>query len=335
MSGIRLYQSQNTPSINPDDIYIWNEYSPVGVPSARDGSWGFSVGGDDYVAVGWFGGSTTTRQFFKSTNDGNNWTLLGNVPFTGRHTVASFNLPTRAYVVGGDVFNIVNDGQYAKDSWVYDGTSWTQLAVNSGIGDRCLMGAVYHNGAFYLVGGQKTRYAADGVYSNVLRSTDDCVSFSQIGGATPFTGGNLWGSVASYKGRIWKVCGGIYDDANLANRTYPKEIYSSADGITWAYETIFPGQGRQYHQTFVWENLLWVVGGSNTTNAPSGYNLNDTWYSDNGVDWVQSPSGPFIGLHAHTCWIGTDGNVHSFGGSTNPYTVPTNKYYVLNKNLYL
>lgn len=327
MSGLKLFESQNTPAYNPNVSYVWYEYTPMGVPTPpRDGSWGFSIGGDDYIAVGWFGGTTTTTQFYKSTNDGNSWTLLGNVPFTGRHTVASYNLASGAYIVGGDVFNTPP----ATDSWVYNGTIWTQKASNCGIGQRSLMGAAYFNNDYYLIGGQVGLLASLGIYNNVLKSTDDCVSFSQTGPTTPFTGGNLWGACASYKGKLWKICGGVYDN-NLSNRTYPTEIYSSLDGINWVYEGMFPGQGRQYHQTIEWDGLLWVIGGVNTTNPPGAYNLNDTWYSNNGVDWTQLPLGTFIGLHAHTCWIGADGNLHSFGGSTNPGTITTNKYFVLKK----
>lgn len=325
MSGLKLFNSQNRSL--PDLSYQWYEYTPVNVPSARDGSWGFSLNGNDFITIGWFGSTSTTNQVFRSINFGNTWSALPNAPFTGRHTVASYNLDTEVYMVGGDTFNVPP----ATDSWVYDGTTWTQKASDCGIGQRNLMGATYHEGAFYLVGGQKTRFIANGKYDNVLISTDNCASFTQIGGTTPFTGGNIWGAVASYKGRMWKICGGIYDDANIANRTYPREIYSSDDGANWTYEAMFPGIGRQYHQTIEWDGLLWVIGGVNTTNPPSIINLKDTWCSNNGVDWIQIPSGPFIRLHAMTCWVGADGDLHCFGGSTDPGSTITNRYFVLKK----
>jgi len=330
--SIKLFESQNSSPSYPSTLYAWYEYTPAGIPPPRDGCWGFSVGGNDYITIGWNSPNITYNSVYRSTDNGNSWTQLSNAPFSGRHTVASYNLPTQAYLVGGDYFNFSVGGQYAKDSWVYNGTTWTQKAANSGIGDRILMGATYHNGAFYIVGGQVSRYIIDGEYNNVLRSTDNCVSFQEIA-TTPFPGGNLWGAVASFKGKMWKVCGGFYDDVPpLSARTYPREIYSSNDGITWTYEGMFPGQGRQYHQTIVWKDLLWVIGGVNTTNSPNTINLRDTWYSPNGVDWTQLPIGTFVGLHAHTCWIGADGNLHSFGGSTNPGTTETNKYFVL-KNI--
>lgn len=306
----------------------WQDRSPAGLPTARDGSFGFAVGGADFIVNGWFGMASTSRQAYRSTDNGHTWTRIAEVPYSGRHTVAGFSLPESVFVVGGDVFNRHNDGEHARDSWMFNGRSWSRISDDCGIGERSMMAAVHHKGAFYLIGGQKNRYLSEGRHDSVLVSTDNCRSFREIA-STPFTGGNLWGACASFRGRIWKVCGGLYDDASLSNRTHPREIYSSADGITWKYEGLFPGQGRQYHQTLTHDDRLWVIGGVNTDNPASSCNLNDTWYSDNGVDWVQMPGRDITALHALTCWTGTDGSLHSFGGSTNPGTVITNKYHVL------
>jgi hypothetical protein len=320
---MKLYFGNNAIQGSGTASYTWSETTPSGRPSDMDGCFGFSIGSDDFIAFGWkSGGIGSNKGFFKSTNGGNSYTQLTDVPFTKRHTAATFTLSDRVYVVGGDATNP------ATDSWTFDGTSWTLKAANSGIGVRCLMGSAYHNGAFYLIGGQKDQFISSGKYDNVLRSTDNCVSFQQIA-TTPFTGGNLWGSCVSYKGRIWKICGGIYDDTSINNRTYPKEIYSSSDGITWVYEGIFPGSGRQYHQTIVWKDKIWVIGGFFST--PND-NLGDTWYSSNGIDWKQLTGSKITDLHALTAWIASTGSIHTFGGSTDPNTVTTDKYHILTQS---
>jgi hypothetical protein len=321
---MRLFSSQNGLT-GPAATYTWSETTPSGRPAARDGSWGFSIGGNDFIAFGWTSALGSDKEFYKSTNNGTSYTQQTDVPFTKRHTAATFNLDGSAYVVGGDVFTT------ATDSWVFNGTTWTQKASDCGIGTRNLMGAAYLNGNFYLIGGQVGRFISSGKFDNVLRSTDNCVSFTQVA-TTPFTGGNLWGACAAFKGRIWKVGGGIYDDtAGLALRTYPKEIYSSADGITWVYEGMFPGSGRQYHQTIVFDNKLWVIGGFFNSGATTD-NLGDTWYSSNGVDWTQLTGSAITDLHAMTIWVGSDNKLHSSGGSTDPGTTETNKYHKLTKS---
>lgn len=321
---MRQFSSQNGLTVAAG-TFTWSETTPSGRPAARDGSWGFSIGSNDYIAFGWVSGANSNKEFYKSTNNGTSYTQQSDLPFTKRHTAATFNLDGSAYVVGGDAY------VYATDSWMYDGTSWTQKASDCGIGNRILMGAAYLNGAFYIIGGQVGPLISQGKYDNVLRSTDNCVSFTQIA-TTPFTGGNLWGACAAFKGRIWKVCGGIYDDtAGLLLRTYPKEIYSSADGITWVYEGIFPGSGRQYHQTIVFDDKLWVIGGFYNSGM-SLDNLGDTWYSSNGVDWTQLTGSSITDLHALTAWVGSDNKIHTFGGSTDPGTQVTNKYHKLTKS---
>jgi hypothetical protein len=319
----KLFASQNGLSVTPK-TYTWSETTPSGRPDERDGSFGFSIGANDFIAFGWEGNSDSLKDFYKSTNGGTSWTKQSDLPFAERHTAATFVLSDTVYVVGGDVFFP------ATDSWVFNGTTWTQKASNCGIGVRNMMGATYHNGAFYIIGGQNTRYIIDGKYDNVLKSTDNCVSFTQIA-TTPFTGGNLWGSCVSYKGRIWKICGGIYDDTSLANRTYPKEIFSSADGITWVQEGIFPGSGRQYHQTIVWKDKIWVIGGFFGTSSP-GDNLGDTWYSTNGIDWTQLTGSAITDLHAMTAWVASTGSLHTSGGSGDPGTTLTKKYHILTES---
>ena len=321
---MKLYFGHNAIQGSGTASYTWEERTPTGRPAARDGSFGFSIGGNDFIAFGWTGSNNSLQDFYKSTDLGLTYTAQATLPFEKRHTVATYILSDSVYVVGGDVF------YPATDSWTFNGTTWTQKASNCGIGVRSLMGAVYHNAAFYIVGGQVDRLISAGKYDNVLRSTDNCVSFQQIA-TTPFVCGNLWGSLASYKGRIWKIGGGIYDDGSLNNRTYPKEIYSSADGITWVYEGIFPGSGRQYHQTIVWDDKLWVIGGFYNVGSTLD-NLGDTWYSTNGVDWVEKTGTKITDLHAHTAWVAADGNVHTSGGSTDPGTQVTNKYHVLKRS---
>jgi N-acetylneuraminic acid mutarotase len=319
---MRQFSSQNGLTVAAG-TFTWSETTPSGRPAARDGSWGFTIGGADYIAFGWTGGNDSLQDFYKSTDAGATYTRQADLPFQKRHTAATYNLDSTAYVVGGDVF------YPGTDSWVYNGSTWSQRASNCGIGVRSLMGAAYLNGAFYIVGGQVDRLISAGKYDNVLRSTDNCATFTQIA-TTPFVCGNLWGACAAFKGRIWKVCGGIYDDGNIGNRTYPKEIYSSADGITWVYEGIFPGSGRQYHQTIVFDDKLWVIGGFYNIGATTD-NLGDTWYSANGVDWTQLTGSAITDLHALTAWVGSDNKIHTSGGSTDPGTVITNKYHKLTK----
>lgn len=306
--------------------YTWSEITATGLPSRRDGAFGFNFNGIDYICAGWNGGYLTYNDFYKSVDGGVTWTTLADAPFTPRHTVATIIRPEGFYTVGGDVFGIINDGVYARDSYKFDLSGWVLKAENSGIGNRALMGAAYHNGAFYLCGGQTSRYIADGSFTSTLKSVNECASFSGIG-THDFPGGNLWGSLVSFQGKLWKICGGVYDDADIADRTYPLAIYSSPDGVTWTNWGNFPGTGRQYHQTIVFDGYIWVIGGYNNF---SGYNLGDVWKFD-GTTWTQVESNAtWDDRHAHTCWISRD-RILMYGGTTDG-TATVSEIWQMTKN---
>jgi hypothetical protein len=293
--------------------YAWTQVSASGLPSVRDGAFGFSIGSKHYICLGWISGNTRYTDFYQSVNlAGTTWSSVGNIANTEpKHTVASFITPSAAYFVNGDIFNIQIEGAYQKDSHKFNGTSWTRQAVDAGAGEFSVMGAAYHDSAFYLIGGQKRYDYNLGNSSDVYKSTNDCVSFSNIG-SHPFDGGNLWGSLVSFNGKLWKIGGGQYWDGDINLRTYPTQIYSSTNGTSWTNEGTFPGAGRQYHQTVVFDNKIWVIGGFN--HNFTDWNRKDVWYSSDGVNWTELTGTPWLNRHAHTCWV-ADNAIWMFGGS--------------------
>lgn len=281
----------------------------------KDGMFGFSNRGKMYLVGGWNGGNmpTTDNEQWVSLDDGYTWSRIKNAPFRRRHTVASETVNDKNYIVGGDYYNYIYYKRYQKDSWVFDNGNWTQISKSTGIGNRVLAELVFLNGLFYLIGGQVSLSPGDGVYTSVLMSKDSCATFEKIGD-TPFADGNLWGAVAAFNGKIWKIGGGIYSD-NLDQRTYPKEIYSSPDGINWTMEGIFPGKGRSYAQLVVFNKKLWLIHGFNHR---EGNNLNDTWFTYDGINWVKSALNDTHSRHAHSAWADSR-HLYWAGGSSNEW----------------
>jgi hypothetical protein len=307
---MKLFGSQNRSYTS----YAWTQVTATGLPSVRDGSFGFSIGTKHYICLGWISGNTRYNDWYESSNlAGTSWSSMGTI--TGsedKHTVASFITPSAAYFVNGDIFNISIEGAYQKDSFKFNGTSWTEQTTDCGLGDYSLMGSAYHNGEYYTIGGQK-RYDYDLGNSNACyKSNDECVSFTGQG-THPFDGGNLWGSLVSFNGKLWKIGGGQYWDSDINDRTYPTAIYSSTNGVSWTNEGTFPGFGRQYHQTIVWDSKIWVIGGFNHNDTD--WNRKDVWYSSDGVNWTELTGTPWVNRHAHTCWV-ADNQIWMFGGSS-------------------
>lgn len=67
--------------------------------------------------------------------------------------------------------------------------------------------------------------------------------------------------------------------------TPQSDVWSSSDGRTWRLETANAAFGpRWLHQTLVYDNAIWILGGSTQTN---GFDTRQVWRSQDGVDWTQ------------------------------------------------
>lgn len=290
---------------------------------AGDGFLGFNQGGIDYLFFGWtsIGGATDT--FYSSINKGTTF-IQGPALYQSAHTVSSAIKNDILYVVGGDPI-APNNSSYKFENGV-----WSQISANCGINNRILGQLVEHNGDFYYVGGQVDPTLAGGIFNTVLKSTDNCATFTTIDADTKpnFYGGLLWGGVVSYKNLLWKICGGIYDNSGSI-RTYDTQVFSSPDGITWTLRGMFKGIGRHYHQSIVYNNRIYIFNGFNSY---YGENLNDVWsmgFSNNKVDWKYEGVSPWGTRHALTIWKSED-SLLMFGGSANPGNIEKRECWEIN-----
>jgi N-acetylneuraminic acid mutarotase len=105
-------------------------------------------------------------------------------------------------------------------------------------------------------------------------------------------GENFAGSLTSFNGKLWMICGG---GTGYGSGDARKSVWSSADGITWKQEQDFPGSERYYTDVCVWDNKLWVVGGYNYVER----NIRSIWYMTAKGTWteLQTPD-TYLGRHA-------------------------------------
>src|SRR5690606_9957048 len=90
--------------------------------------------------------------------------------------------------------------------------------------------------------------------------------------------------VVEFNGRTWCVGG-----ANMNSDTHVfEQIRSSVDGLNWTLEVAkAPFGPRANHGLVVFNNRLWVLGGSTTML----FGLkNDVWSSPDGVNWTREVS---------------------------------------------
>lgn len=241
-----------------------------------------------YQLGGWNSGTDSVNACYSSSDGGLNWSSLGNANWAARHTFGCVKSSDGyVYVVGGDYNSTATE---KKEVWktLTPGTvgSWVKVTDTAEFGERILFGFCEHHGDFYIIGGQVDVDSTNGVFTDVYKSTDKGVTWTQIAtGLTQF-GKNMSGCIVSFGNKIYAVCGGVYDSVTLGNRTWDAEIYSSFDGITWTQEADLPGTLTpvQYPNLIVWGGKLWFNGGA----AEAG-NTQELAYMDEAGTWNVLP----------------------------------------------
>jgi hypothetical protein len=244
----------------------------------RDGTRSAQIGSYVYSFGGWNVPEESWNDVYRSRGALTTWEKRPNAPWHGRHVYGLAQLNGATYVIGGD--NLHHD----FDVWsTRDGETWTQLADNI-LDNRIYYGCTAHNGYLYVVGGIH--------YSDVWRSRDGA-NWTRIADNIAFLNGeNFAGSLASFNGKLWMICGGAADGIGTPRKT----VWSSADdGITWTQERDFGGSPRYYTDVCVWDNKLWVVGGYNYDEG----NVRSIWYMKRDGRWNEFvPPADYLGRHA-------------------------------------
>jgi N-acetylneuraminic acid mutarotase len=283
---VKVTKEGNTPSYTYTwnfttkgaDKYLMTQRSTAVTDFNRDGSRMMQIGKYAYSFGGWQVPPESYNDVYRSTGDLTTWEKMPDAPWHGRHVFGIAKLADGTYVVGGD--NLHSD----FDVWrTTDGENWTLLTSNI-LGNRMLYGCTTHNGYIYIVGGAG--------YSDVWRSRNG-IDWEPVAEHVDFLKGECFaGSLTSFKGRLWMVCGG---GNGYGQGTFRKEVWSSIDGKVWKQEKDFGGTERNYTDVCVWDNKLWVISGYNPTES----NIKSIWYMKPNGTWheYETPA-DYIGRHA-------------------------------------
>jgi len=278
-SGITLNSTfYNTLATKAPDGYTMSKTTNQVTDFERDGSRMAQIGNYMYSFGGWSNSPEDSYNDVYRSLDLINWEKRADAPWHGRHVFGLVQLNGATYVMGGDNIHKL------FDIWrTTDGESWTRLDSTT-FGIRTFYATAAHNGNLYIVGGVD--------HSDVWRSPDG-INWTKVADSLAWLNGeNFAGSLASFNGRLWMVCGGGGGGGNGDPR---KTVWSSEDGVSWREERPFGGSERYYTDVCVWDNKLWVVGGYNYDER----NVKSIWFMNKRGEWHELPTpDTYIGRHA-------------------------------------
>jgi hypothetical protein len=245
--------------------------------------------------------------------DGLTWTLQPAPPFAPRFQHASFVLNNRLWVFGGQpVLAGVAKGSSA-DAFSTDGTTWQAEALNTEL-DRAFHIAPVLNetNKVTLIGGILRGW------SNKVHQSTDGITWTELSPYAQFSP-RVGSRAVSFMGDLWIIGGATLNEIDN------NDIWRSSDGLNWSHvtpsTTIF--SARDSHQTLVFNNRLWVIGGWGNSVAVggTGVRLNDVWSSADGIAWQrETPSAGFSPRNSFGAVVynnGTTGNrMWVIGGET-------------------
>ena len=296
--------------------YRWVEVTANAAWAARDGAGALVYDDRMWLLGGW---SPRDKEHFPricnnevwSSTDGAVWklekpnTFLDDsfdpaLDWEGRHTAGYVVHQDRMWIIGGDA----NQGHYQNDVWSSDdGSSWTRVSAGSHLpwAPRALHYTLAFADRIWVMGGQTLpQFApADQRYYDDIWNSTDGVNWERIIPRGPSWShrGMIGGSVV-FEDRMWILGGGVYDTPERPTRTFYSDVWSSGDGVNWEQHLdCAPWEARQYHETAVFDDRMWLLEGWRETNR------NDVWYSANGTDWAELPDTPWNPRHAASVFV--------------------------------
>lgn len=268
----------NAATLSPkksDGTAAWSVSSDFAAISYQNKLWVLGTGGGIYGQV-W------------SSGDGVTWAQ--NIPIPNAQGVISWwyaRTGHSAITYGGKMWVLgghIGGGSLTNDVWSsWDGQNWEQNS-NAQWSSRQNFPTVKFNGSIWIFGGRANENNSvinkNDVWYSVPAGTgviwsSATLAVKQSNGTTAWTP-RFGHAAVAFNNKLW-VLGG--NDGG-----YKKDVWSSADGITWVQETAAAGWSpRGYHKALVFDGKIWVLGGYDG----SSYK-NDVWSSSDGIIWTQA-----------------------------------------------
>jgi|GEM_PF-1204290 len=201
-------------------------------------------------------------------------------------TVYFINVNTSARDIHGNTFGSPFNSKFTTIG--LEGSIWrldlVADAAGSQFSQRSRHSLASFSGYLWLIGGN------DGAYLNDVWRSSNGTSWTQVLANNTAPGGTRFLPRADhnclvFNGKLW-VVGGEYDTGSGID--YFDDVWWSADGTSWNLATgsaAFWARGG--HSMAVFQNKMWMFGGTTLDQDGNPLVLGDTWVSADGVNWSE------------------------------------------------
>ncbi|MFH1257167.1 MAG: PKD domain-containing protein [Candidatus Diapherotrites archaeon] len=230
-----------------------------------------------WVMGGWHGPNDDRSDVWYSI-DGSFWTrATQNAPWGERSGHAAVVFDGKMWVLGGTEVSASGTVTYFNDAWwSTDGTNWTQETASAPWGARFGHSAVVYNNKIWVIGGKEQGIDPSVWKKDVWSSSADGTSWAMNSSIGMQGRGEL--AAVEYDGKMW-VFGGYYIPEFSASLSFPRDVWYSTDGTTWARDTSTAGwPGRKDFTALVYSGKIFLMGGVNGSGG-ADY-LRDVWTSN-------------------------------------------------------
>ena len=235
--------------------------------------------------IGGYDGDGTSYNDVWSSFDGVNWTQeTSSAKFSPRYVHASVVYDGKMWVISGGSF-----GEGSKDVWYSDnGRNWSLATDNAAFSGRSQFPVIDYDGKMWIIGGRISGNEG----SNDVWYSSDGKTWTPATEHAAFQ--SRWGhSAVVFNNTMWVIGGwsGYPAGAILYN-----DVWYSSDGVHWMEATGNAGfPGRLGHNSVIYDNKIWVIGGSLMTNV---------WYSEDGTSWTEAtPVAAFPAREGHSSMV--------------------------------
>lgn len=228
---------------------------------------------------------TSKNDVWYST-DGITWTqATASAPWLGRIGQTAVVYDNRMWIIGGAntaTYTYFNDVWYSTD-----GVTWTQATASAPWGVRYEHSSVVYNNKMWVIGGVFKSTS----YSDAWYSADGIDWIETIPSNVNLELRRFQHTSVAFDGKMWVIGGAYKALQNDYNRT--NNLVYSTDGVTWTLASPGDWSPRLEHNTLVFNDRLWVLGGYAGPSGIAGTRMNDAWsvgYVPEPVEAICDPS---------------------------------------------